>query len=109
MRQQHPGLRQMRGKKVVELQPDVAWNKGCATLWLRQTLGLDRPQVVTIYIGDDVTDEDAFRAIAHRGLGLGIIVTSPTSRSHAPYYLRDCDEVQQFLGRLLDLLACESR
>jgi len=52
LHQQHPGLRQMRGKKVVELQPEVAWDKGRAVLlWRRQTLGLDRPQAVTIYMG----------------------------------------------------------
>jgi alpha,alpha-trehalase len=107
--QQYAGLRQMRGKKVFELQPDVAWDKGRAVLWLRETLGLDRPQVVTIYIGDDVTDEDAFRAISNHDLGLGIMVTSSTSETHAPYYLRDCGEVQQFLGNLLDLLGNASR
>jgi alpha,alpha-trehalase len=102
--QQHSGLRQMRGKKVAELQPDVAWDKGHAVLWLRETLGLDRPQVITLYIGDDVTDEDAFRAISNHDLGLGIMVTSSASETHAPYYLRDCGEVEQFLGNLLDLL-----
>jgi alpha,alpha-trehalase len=107
--QQYAGLRQMRGKKVFELQPDVAWDKGRAVLWLRETLGLDRPQVVTIYIGDDVTDEDAFRAISNHDLGLGIMVTSSTSETHAPYYLRDCGEVQQFLGNLLNLLGNASR
>ena len=107
--QQYAGLRQMRGKKVFELQPDVAWDKGHAVLWLRETLGLDRPQVVTIYIGDDVTDEDAFRAISNHGLGLGIRVTSSTSGTHASYYLRDCGEVQQFLGHLLDFLESEPR
>jgi alpha,alpha-trehalase len=107
--QQYAGLRQMRGKKVFELQPDVAWDKGRAVLWLRETLGLDRPPVVTIYIGDDVTDEDAFRAISNHDLGLGIMVTSSTSETHAPYYLRDCGEVQQFLGNLLDLLGNASR
>ena len=107
--QEYAGLRQMRGKKVFELQPDVAWGKGHAVLWLRETLGLDRPQVVTIYIGDDVTDEDAFRAIAHHGIGLGIIVTASTSETQAPYYLRDCGEVQQFLVNLLDFLESAPR
>ena len=109
IRQQHPGLRHMRGKKVLELQPDVPWDKGHAVLWLREVLGLDQPQVLTIYIGDDVTDEDAFRAIAQHDLGLGIVVTPPSSGTLAPYSLRDCDEVQQFLGNLLDFLEHTSR
>jgi trehalose-phosphatase len=107
--QQYPSLRQMRGKKVCELQPDVAWDKGHAILWLREALDLDRPQVVTLYLGDDVTDEDAFRVISHRGLGLGILVTPPHSGTHAQYYLRDCSEVRQFLVTLLDLLESETR
>jgi trehalose-phosphatase len=109
IRQQYPGLWQMRGKKVVEIQPNVEWDKGRAVLWLREALDLDRPQVMTIYIGDDVTDGDAFRVISHRDLGLGIRVASPTSGTHAQYYLRDCDEVQQFLGRLLELLERETK
>lgn len=109
VRQQHPSLRHMAGKKVFELQPDVEWDKGRAVLWLREALGLDRPQVVTIYIGDDVTDEDAFRAVSDHGLGFGIKVTSPTSETPAQYYLRDCGEVQQFLGSLLELLERNAR
>jgi len=107
IQQQLPSLRQMRGKKVLELQPDVVWDKGQAILWLREALGLDRSRSVTVYIGDDVTDEDAFRAISEGDLGLGIRVASPISESHAHYALRDCDEVRQFLRSLLNLL--ESR
>jgi len=107
--QQYPGLRQMHGKKIVELQPDVAWDKGYAVLWLQQTLALDGPRVVTIYIGDDTTDEDAFRVISNRGLGLGIVVGLPPAGSHAQYYLQDCDEVHQFLDKLLDLLESKTR
>jgi trehalose-phosphatase len=107
--QQHASLRQMRGKKVYELQPDVSWNKGHAVVWLREALGLDRPQVVTIYLGDDVTDEDAFRAISERALGIGIVVSAPASGTQAHYELRDCDEVQQFLSHLLDFLERKAR
>jgi alpha,alpha-trehalase len=99
--QEMSGLRKKGGKKIFELQPDVEWDKGRAVLWLMQALRLDEPGVVIMYIGDDVTDEDAFRALRHHDAGLGIRVATPDSCTDAAYYLRDCDEVQQFLQLLL--------
>lgn len=101
----HPNLRKKGGKKIFELQPDVEWDKGRAVLWLIEALGLNHSSVVVLYIGDDVTDEDAFQVLRHRGTGIGIKVASPTSGTHAKYYLRDCDEVQQFLNKLLKMTA----
>jgi alpha,alpha-trehalase len=104
LQQRLPALRQMRGKKVFELQPDVEWNKGKAVLWLREALELDKSQAVTVYIGDDVTDEDAFQAVSERDIGLGITVDPPKAESYANYTLRDCDEVHHFLEKLLQFL-----
>jgi hypothetical protein len=53
---------------VFELQPDLDWDKGAAVRWLLRTLSLDGPDVLPVYIGDDVTDEDAFPALAGEGL-----------------------------------------
>jgi trehalose 6-phosphate phosphatase len=103
VRQQHPSLRQKGGKKIFELQPDVPWHKGRAVLWLRQVLGLDRADVVTIYIGDDETDEDAFHALAEQQAGLGIIVGPNKSTTQARFYLDDCSATEQFLELLLNL------
>lgn len=66
----HPDLRRTGGKKVFELRPNLDWDKGRAIEWLLQTLGLDRPEVVPLYVGDDETDEDAFRALGRRGIGI---------------------------------------
>lgn len=101
----HPSLRKKGGKKVFELQPDVRWHKGYAVLWLRQTLGLDRPNVMTFYIGDDQSDEDAFVALAEQQAGVGIIVAVPglavpEPTTHAQFFLEDCDAVQRFLEAL---------
>jgi alpha,alpha-trehalase len=100
----HPGLRKKGGKKVFELQPDVEWDKGRAVLWLVQSLGLDKPSVAVVYIGDDVTDEDAFRALRQHDTGIGVRVAAPDSSTEATYYLRDCEEVRGFLQLLLAIL-----
>lgn len=101
---EHPGLRKRGGKKIFELQPDVEWDKGQAVLWLTEALGLDHPGVFVIYIGDDVTDEDAFGVLRSGGKGIGIRVAEPASDTQAQYYLRDCGEVKDFLQMLLGLL-----
>lgn len=95
----HSGLRLTEGKKVLDLQPDIAWDKGRAILWLLQALQLDRKNVVPLYIGDDLTDEDAFRVLRHRGLG--IAVQEHPRRTAARFTLRNPDEVQGFLSGLV--------
>jgi trehalose 6-phosphate phosphatase len=94
-----PGLRKAHGKKLFELRPDLDWDKGRAVLWLLDALGLDRPDVLPFYIGDDLTDEDAFRAVA--GRGVGILVASEPRETAAEYQLRDPGEVVELLERLL--------
>ncbi|HEX6900298.1 MAG TPA: trehalose-phosphatase [Thermoanaerobaculia bacterium] len=92
------GLRKGHGKMLFELRPDVDWNKGRALLWLLDALGLDRPDVLPFYLGDDLTDEDAFRALA--GRGVGILVAEEPRETAAEYQLRDTGEVREFLERL---------
>jgi trehalose-phosphatase len=69
------GLRVTEGKKIVELRPPLDWDKGRAVDFLIDTFGRDEP-VFPVFIGDDVTDEDAFRAVQARG-GLAILVADP--------------------------------
>lgn len=94
----YPSLRAFAGKKVFELRPDVAWDKGVALLWLLGQMGPDRPGVVPFYLGDDTTDEDAFRAIRERGIG--IVVGATDRPTAARYSLADPGEVRIFLERL---------
>ena len=57
----HAGeLKVTPGKMVYELQPNLDWDKGKAVMHLLEALGLDGDDVVPLYIGDDITDEDAF-------------------------------------------------
>ena len=95
-----PELRTTAGKKVLELRPRVEWDKGKAVLWLLDALNLDRADVVPFYLGDDVTDEDAFAALRERGIG--VLVGETSDRSLARYRLADVGEVQQFLEALVD-------
>ena len=97
-----PRLRKGHGKKVFEAQPKTDWDKGHAVLWLLERLGLDRPDALPLYIGDDVTDEDAFRAL--QGRGLGIVVRDPEDdrTSAADYALDGVAEVGRFLAWLIE-------
>ncbi|MCY4389774.1 MAG: trehalose-phosphatase [Desulfurellaceae bacterium] len=94
----HPQLRKGLGKKVFELQPRLDWHKGKAVLWLLDTLALHTPDVVLIYIGDDITDEDAFHTLA--GYGLTIVVADTPRRTAARYALQNPAQVQTLLQRL---------
>ncbi len=68
VRRHHPELRKTHGKKVFELRPAIDWDKGKALHWLLDRLtaaGEAEPSsYLPIYLGDDDTDEDAFRAVA---------------------------------------------
>jgi alpha,alpha-trehalase len=101
---EYPSLRKRGGKKIFELQPNVAWDKGQAVLWLIQALELDSQDTVVIYVGDDETDEDAFRALQDRALGFSVRVAPPGTATDASYYVPDCSGVKQLLGLLLGLL-----
>jgi alpha,alpha-trehalase len=91
-------LRRIDGKKVYELLPRIEWDKGKAVMWLLEALGLERENVRPIYIGDDSTDEDAFRALEERGIG--ILVSEQSQPTAAHYSLKDPAEVERFLRAL---------
>jgi trehalose 6-phosphate phosphatase len=102
---EHPEeLRITPGKMVYEIQPQIEWDKGRAMLYLLETLDLDRDDVVPLYLGDDITDEDAFETLADRGIG--IFVGSPDDpevagrTTAADYMLLSTEEVRQFLDTL---------
>lgn len=95
-------LRKTGGKKIFELRPQLAWDKGRAVLWLLRVLGLDEADVLPLYIGDDETDEDAFRALRDRG-GLGVLVASAPQPTAAHYRLSDPSATASFLCALLRL------
>ncbi len=95
----HPELRKSYGKKIFELQPRMDWHKGKALLSLLHALKLEGGDVLPFYIGDDVTDEDAFRVLKERGIG--IVIRRRPYDTAASYSLKNPDEVRAFLLRLI--------
>jgi trehalose-phosphatase len=95
---QHPKLRKTEGKKIFELRPDMDWGKGQAVVWLLESLGLNNADVLPIYLGDDLTDEDAFQAL--RARGVGIVVRDQRRPTAAHYALDNTAEVGAFLALL---------
>lgn len=96
-REYEKGFRITTGKKVLEIRPQEAWNKGHAVARIMELHGRG---LLPIYLGDDTTDEDAFRAI--RGCGISISI-GPNAESD--YFLRDQDEVSDFLEWIAKRLA----
>src|SRR5262245_56444204 len=101
----HRELRRIDGKKVYELLPDIEWDKGKAVMWLLEALGLERENVRPIYIGDDRTDEDAFRALEQ--CGIGILVSEQAQPTAARYLLKDPAEVERFLREVTECVGME--
>jgi trehalose 6-phosphate phosphatase len=96
----HPGLEISGGKKVFELRPAIDWDKGAAVRWLLEEVGDE--SVVPVYVGDDVTDEDAFRALRDRGIGV-VVLGEADRPTWAEYSLGGPEEVRSFLARLAEL------
>ncbi|KAL6639261.1 hypothetical protein ACP70R_022991 [Stipagrostis hirtigluma subsp. patula] len=89
----YPRLRLSHGRKVLEVRPVIDWNKGKAVEFLLESLGLaNSHNVLPIYIGDDRTDEDAFKVLRDDKRGFGILVSSVPKESHALYSLVDPSE-----------------
>jgi trehalose 6-phosphate phosphatase len=95
-----PALRLTEGKKVFEVRPNVPWDKGRALRFLLGTLedGGALP-IPALFVGDDRTDEDAFRALHGRGDGI-VVAAEPPPASAASAYLRSPDEVAALLEAL---------
>jgi trehalose-phosphatase len=92
------------GKKVWEVRPPIEWHKGKAVEVITQEIRelLKHEQISTLYLGDDTTDEDAFKVI-HLPEGWGIFIGEGTQASHADYFLESTPEVSTLLSRLIEL------
>ncbi|XP_042447183.1 probable trehalose-phosphate phosphatase 6 [Zingiber officinale] len=100
---EYPKLRLTQGRKVLEIRPTIKWDKGKALEFLLESLGYaDSKDVMPVYIGDDRTDEDAFKVLRDRGQGFGILVSKFPKETNATYSLLEPSEVRDFLVRLVE-------
>jgi trehalose 6-phosphate phosphatase len=87
-------FRVTRGLQVIEVRPRVDWNKGSAVRWIQEASG--SAHALSLYIGDDATDEDAFDALPE-----GVTVRVGHAKGTAArYYLDDQGSVIHFLAWL---------
>ena len=94
--ERYPSLRQTEGRLVFEFHPGDEWDKGRAMNWLIERLGHSRTDLCPLCLGDDLTDEDMFRAA--RGWGIPVAVGPSHGPTCADYRLRGPDEVIEFLA-----------
>jgi len=88
------GIRCTRGKAILELRPDVPAGKDRAVERLRER----HPDHVPMFVGDDVTDEDGFRAVADDGVG---ILVGDRDDTAASARVPDTDGVAMLLAWLI--------
>lgn len=99
------GLRLGHGKKVFEIRPDMTWGKGHAVLRVLELMFHEPPLV--IYIGDDLTDEDAFQMLAGRALCIAVR-HDEDRQTAADYAVADTEAVRRLLESITRLVMLDS-
>jgi trehalose 6-phosphate phosphatase len=105
---QRTALRVTTGREVIELRPNIDWDKGKTLHWvldyIRDNEGAG--PLLPIYLGDDITDEDAFDAVDDDGIAILVRHSDDGDRATAARYaLDDPDRVREFTERLAHQLA----
>ena len=88
-----------RGKKVIEVRPNIAWGKGEAIKKIFQSCG-DEP--LPMFFGDDQTDEDGFVAVQGIG-GIAVYIGPPRQETKALHQLESPAEVAEVLTFLAEI------
>lgn len=102
MLEKHPGHKKGKGKKIVEIKPDIDWHKGKAVGWIMDALALSgKDDSIPMFIGDDITDEDAFEELKDKGIG--VLVGGHGQKTAAEYALKNVFQVREFFKRLISL------
>jgi len=99
LKENRENIRILKGKKVIEILPNIEWNKGKAVLWIMNALRLDWSNHKVFYLGDDTTDEDAFRVLRTRGTG--ILISEKPRKSSADFRLSSPKEAIKWIQSFL--------
>jgi trehalose 6-phosphate phosphatase len=97
-----PGYEVMAGKEVLEARPAGVHKGGAVVDLLKAWEKASGGDVAVLYVGDDVTDEDAFRALGGAPLAVTVQVGG-SGETAARYRLDDQREVAQLLAWLAEL------
>ncbi len=89
-------LKIRKGKKVFEIIPNIGWDKGKGVEKFFSLLNL-KEDFLKIYIGDDETDEDAFRTLKDKDI---TILVGRRKNSLAKFRLKNVEEVWLFIKEL---------
>ena len=90
-------LRVTIGRMLVELRPAVDWDKGTRLAWIRSRID-ESKSLVPIYIGGDLTDEDAFEEVQLGGVGIAVRHNEDGGRRTAARFALDSpDQVREVL------------
>lgn len=94
-------LRLTEGKKLVELRPPIAIDKGTATVALAEELGAFHGAGNVLFAGDDRTDEDAFLALRERSpRAITVKVGDEPWQSSAEFRLDGPDDLRELLEQI---------
>lgn len=87
------------GKCVLEVRPPINWAKGDALKWIARHLPKGSAGLFPLFVGDDATDEDAFRVVNRLG-GASIRMGRPTGKTFARYWLKDSAALLRWLTKV---------
>ncbi len=97
-----PGRKNIKiteGKKVFEIRPNIKWDKGKSVNWILKKFSTgSKKNNLPICIGDDITDEDSFKVLAKKGIG--ILVSKNARKTFAQYRLESPKDVVKLLRAL---------
>ncbi|HEY0972108.1 MAG TPA: trehalose-phosphatase [Gemmatimonadales bacterium] len=102
---QENGLTIHDGKMVLEVRPPVRVDKGTAVFSLAQRLGALEEGAALLFVGDDRTDEDAFRMLRHRVPRAVTVRVGDPAETVAEFVVADPPAVREFLEEMLALTA----
>ena len=101
-------IRTTEGKEVCEIRPGVLWDKEDAIVFLMSgwISSRGKSSSLTIFLGDDLTDEGGFKMVDYHG-GPSIFVGESGSSTAARYFLRSPDDAAIFLRKVAETVGIQ--